>query len=136
MFVLCLLVSLCGAYDIKILFLSLCGIDTGGKESSRSIVGKKAQDQHQDNPTMWLNLSSGGDNYKKHVVIHEFGHALGLGHEHQRSDFWKIVKPYVNVGAIISEVGKASFDVNWGKDHEYNKKNATKYDPLSVMHYS
>ena len=33
----------------------------------------------------------------KYIVIHEFGHALGLGHEHQRSDFWELTKPYIDV---------------------------------------
>ena len=86
---------------------------------------------------MWVNLRSSGDDYKKHVVIHEFGHALGLGHEHQRSDFWKRLKSCncIDIGAIKSEVGEASFKVNWGKDSDYKRKNATAYDPLSVMHY-
>lgn len=86
---------------------------------------------------MWLNLRSGGDDYKKHVVIHEFGHALGLGHEHQRSDFWKRLKSCncIDIDAIKSEVGEASFKVNWGKDSDYKRKNATAYDPHSVMHY-
>ena len=48
---------------------------------------------------MWLDLHTGGvgDDYKKYIVIHEFGHTLGLGHEHQRSDFWNLIKPYVNI---------------------------------------
>ena len=108
----------------------------GGTESSRSVLGKRAQDYGPDQTTMWLNLSSGGDDFKMYNVIHEFGHALGLGHEHQHSDFWKRVKPYIDVDAIKQEVGEKTFDDNWGKDSEYNKKNANKYDPLSVMHYS
>ena len=99
------------------------------------MVGRKAEDQSSDKPTMWLNLSSGGDNYKEHVVVHEFGHALGLGHEHQRSDFWKRLKPFIDVDAIKSKHGEKSFKINWGKDIDYKKKNATPYDRLSVMHY-
>ena len=34
---------------------------------------------------MILNLYHRDDNYVKHIVVHEFGHALGLGHEHQMS---------------------------------------------------
>ena len=47
---------------------------------NRSYIGTTAQGK---NPSMWLNLGVDDSNYKKYVVRHEFGHALGLGHEHQ-----------------------------------------------------
>ncbi len=40
---------------------------------------------------MCLSLLYMSDKYKMSYVLHEFGHALGLDHEHQRSDFWDIL---------------------------------------------
>ncbi len=37
---------------------------------------------------MVLNLYGMTKAQQKSMVIHEFGHALGLDHEHQRSRFW------------------------------------------------
>ena len=88
---------------------------------------------------MWLDLHSDAvdDVYKKCVVIHEFGHALGLGHEHQRSDFWKLIKPHVDVVSMKADLNISDdyFDKNWGKEKAFGKGKATEYDPLSIMHY-
>ena len=90
---------------------------------------------------MWLDLHSRpgvNDHHKKHLVVHEFGHALGLGHEHQRSDFWKHIKPYVDVKRMKAYlgVGDAYFKQNWDRDKDSNKGTCTEdYDPHSVMHY-
>ena len=45
---------------------------------------------------MYLDLSGKNDNYNQFVVVHEFGHVLGLGHEHQRSDFRPCLIPYLD----------------------------------------
>ena len=107
-----------------------------------SKIGKKAKHVESDQPTMWLNLRSGGidDSFKRYLVVHEFGHALGLGHEHQRSDFWKILKPYLNKEEMkldLSSIGVdgASFKQDWGGQKKSIKGKATAYDSKSVMHY-
>ena len=90
---------------------------------------------------MWLDLHSGrgmDDHHKKHLVIHEFGHALGLGHEHQRSDFWENIKAYVDVGKMKADlnVSNAKFDTDWGRDNQFKRgRRSTPYDSDSVMHY-
>ena len=86
---------------------------------------------------MWLNLHMGNDDYKQYVVVHEFGHALGLGHEHQRCDFWKRTEPYIDKNKMMTDLGVTErfFDCNWGKDESSRTSSNTKYDPKSVMHY-
>ena len=80
------------------------------------------------------------DSYKKHLVIHEFGHALGLGHEHQRSDFWENIMPYLDEKIMKSDLIKLGLSeetigLNWHKTEGLTTENSTPYDPLSVMHY-
>ena len=53
---------------------------------SSSLLGTQAKCA-EEGYSMHLNLGSGDDHYKEFVIIHEFGHALGLGHEHQTSLF-------------------------------------------------
>ena len=98
------------------------------------MIGKRATKAKYDQPTMWLDLNVSGDNYKKHVVIHEFGHALGLGHEHQRSDFWKLIKPYVDITEMKKDLN-VRFKVNWDSDSQFETGKCTAYDPSSIMHY-
>ena len=56
-----------------------------------------------EEPTMVLNLCDLGYFAQKRIVIHEFGHALGLEHEHQRSDFWDTVGECFDIGKIVND---------------------------------
>ena len=79
---------------------------------------------------MWLDLSVTGC-YREHIVVHEFGHILGLEHEHQRSDFWRKIKPYMNIHKMKNHLGEKY------KDYKPSKGSvaSSQYDPGSVMHY-
>ena len=86
---------------------------------------------------MWLDLSQGPDSYKKHLVIHEFGHALGLYHEHQRSDFWMHIEQYINKSRMKADLGisDSKFEQSYDKLKKMESAFHTEYDPDSVMHY-
>lgn len=72
----------------------------------------------------------------KETVIHEFGHVLGLEHEHQRSDFWDELGRFIDVRKIEKKVGERKFYSQW--DAMVISKDSPKseqYDANSVMHY-
>ena len=101
---------------------------------SKRIESKIGCSKPEEQPRMWLDLSEGGA-YQEHVVVHEFGHTLGLEHEHQRSDFWEKVGPYLNIEQMKEDIEKLG-----GKYKDYKSKATTLsrksvYDPDSVMHY-
>ena len=83
---------------------------------------------------MWLDLSHPDKTYNDYVVVHEFGHALGLGHEHQRSDFRECIRPFLDEEMMRKSVTDERYE-DWEEDEEVDVENATPYDDKSVMHY-
>ncbi len=95
---------------------------------------------------MYLNLLNLKDEEKMSMVLHEFGHALGLEHEHQRSKFWDVLdqkdekgddkfiigkekmKQGIGCRAAIGQIFKTSDVPNSQTEH-------SEYDPYSIMHY-
>ncbi len=88
--------------------------------------------------TMLLSLKDYVASFQQYLVMHEFGHSLGLMHEHQRSDFWDVLTPLLDVGKIKSYYKRAGTDfpidiaASTVPDSETDK---TDYDPDSIMHY-
>ena len=100
------------------------------------------------NPTMILNLYGMSDAAQKSYVIHEFGHALGLDHEHQRSRFWDILEEKDKKGnyRFIVGIDKMKKTNSYGQPacQQHLRKNwpekeakitRPEYDPDSIMHY-
>ena len=88
----------------------------------------------------WLDDDNSNDLFKNKgtVILHEFGHMLGMIHEHTRSDStlkW-------NCSALCEYFGRPPNQWNWDiiKNNildQYNTEqfNGSVYDPASIMHY-
>ena len=89
-------------------------------------------------PTMNLALKGQNPDFQMYLVIHQFGHALGLEHEHQRPVFWKVASDFVDIGKMKADPQLKNVNVD-----EYMLvlplrgpfSLTKKYDPDSVMHY-
>lgn len=85
--------------------------------------------------TMILNVRPDNAHFRK-TVLHEFGHALGMMHEHQHPDSniaWNeaiVVEAYTHAGWAEADIRAQMFAVNSSLGLV-----KTAYDPASVMHY-
>ena len=72
--------------------------------------------------------------YNEFNVLHQFGHALGLIHEHQRSCFWRHIRKHLDVDRMKHDLGYHF--KNWLEVVEEDYLNDVDlYDPDSVMHF-
>ena len=69
------------------------------------------------------------------TIVHEFGHVLGLGHEHQHPNYWNVIKKFVNMDYMRESLGlgKEKFNEQWAS--VTSRSPDTHYDEESVMHY-
>ena len=109
-------------------------VESNGR--SKSSIGVDAESKDKKEPTMVLSFSNKNNVYNTHIVVHEFGHALGMKHEHQRSKFLSIAKKFLDV----EKMRKDSRLLNASIDREYlgvdpDTTGSLEYDPDSVMHY-
>jgi hypothetical protein len=102
---------------------------------SYSAVGTQAKEYPKDSPTMHIDLVQTAD-MLNHTIRHEFGHALGLEHEHQHPEHtinWdkdKWLEEGKKLGLSKAEVYKNVLDT---LDPSLTIRSA--YDPKSIMHY-
>ncbi len=82
--------------------------------------------------------------YKKYTVLHETGHALGFGHEHQHPDLsTDVFKEDTVIGDLMSlmkfndeKKAREFYDINYNKPARYAKDAVTfPFDKDSVMRY-
>jgi hypothetical protein len=108
---------------------------------SWSTVGTDALTVPASNPTMnfgWLDPTTSEREYQR-VVRHEFGHALGMIHEHQNlAAAGQIPWDKPKVYAYYAQQGwsKADVDTNIFQVYSEDSTNHSAFDPTSIMEYA
>ena len=72
------------------------------------------------------------------VVLHEFGHALGLIHEHQSPVAgiqWNRAQVYADMAGATPLWDRAKVDANVFSRYSVSSTNFSQYDPTSIMQY-
>ncbi|MFW0716478.1 M12 family metallopeptidase [Pedobacter sp. N23S346] len=108
---------------------------------SWSYLGKDASSIPSANATMnfgWFTATTADSEYSR-VVIHEFGHALGMIHEHQHplvSIPWDKPAVYAYYAAAPNYWSQADVDNNLFAKYSTTQTNYSAYDASSIMHYA
>jgi len=108
-------------------------MSTGGICWSK--VGTDAKQEPPDKPTMQLSLKGHPQYFQRYLVILEFGHVLGLQHEHQRSDFWRIGLKFLDLSKILNDDRLVGHNVQEDLFELPPSGESSEYDPDSIMHY-
>ncbi|MCB0045623.1 MAG: hypothetical protein KDD92_09350 [Caldilineaceae bacterium] len=110
------------------------------QQGSWSYIGTDAQEIPADEPTMnfgWLYPNTHNDEYDR-VVIHEFGHALGLIHEHQNPSKgipWDKDAVYDYYQGPPNNWTREQVDINLFQKYAENLVRFTGFDTQSIMLY-
>lgn len=110
------------------------------RNGSWSVIGTSCRSVEPDQPTMnygWLNEDTDNQELRR-VVLHEFGHALGLIHEHQNP---KSAIPW-NEDQVRKDLmgppncwSEAVVQTNMFEAYSKEETNGTKVDTKSIMMY-
>jgi hypothetical protein len=109
-------------------------------DGSWSTLGMQCRDVQDPDPTMnygWLTPESDDDEVRR-VVLHEFGHALGLIHEHQNPEGgirWNEPAVIADLSGPPNEWSESQIRSNVLDHYEPNTITATPVDALSIMMY-
>jgi hypothetical protein len=97
-----------------------------------SYIGTDCATIPKSQPTMNLGWQDEG------VVLHEFGHMIGMIHEHQNPSGgikWNKPNVYRDLAGSPNFWDKATVDNNMFATYDLDQVNATKVDKLSIMLY-
>ena len=107
-----------------------------GDEGSWSNLGRDALGIPAYKATMnygWLTDNSGESEISR-VVLHEFGHALGMHHEHQHPDC-PIVWNEEAIAEAFPDWSERDLEENFFRTFSHSETRRTSYDTKSIMHY-
>jgi serralysin len=108
---------------------------------SWSTIGTTCRLVPKGQPTMnygWLDPGTFTDEQLRQVVLHEFGHALGLIHEHQNPAGgikWSREAVYRDLSGPPNNWSREVIDRNMFQPYSAKETNFTKLDPKSIMMY-
>ena len=115
------------------------GLDTTGT-TSWSAIGRNSRNGRRTSMNFgWFDVNTTESDFRS-TILHEFGHALGMHHEHHHPDqniCWDRPKVYRAYAGEPNNWDRATVDNNLFQllDHS-DLSNASVYDPASIMHYS
>lgn len=98
-----------------------------------SYIGRDCESIPRSQPTMNLGWQDEG------VILHEFGHTIGMIHEHQNPQGgikWNKPNVYRDLGLPPNNWDQQTVDHNMFETYDRDQVNATKVDKLSIMLYS
>ena len=102
---------------------------------SWSVLGSIAKHVPKDKSTMSFNFSNMKSEEIQITIIHQFGHALGLGHALMKPGDWEVLKEFVDIKEMArcyDARNEEEFEVLWtgkGLSEDVN------HDEGSVMQY-